>query len=138
MRGIGERLEPVVGLPELALLLVNPRRPVATAAVFAGLERISPPAARASWPPGDREQLLACLRASDNDLEAPARRLEPAIGHVLTALAGQPGCELVSMSGSGATCFGIFPDLDAARTAEVALRGAHPDWWMVASRTGAS
>jgi 4-diphosphocytidyl-2-C-methyl-D-erythritol kinase len=57
---------------------------------------------------------------------------------VLTALAGQPGCELVSMSGSGATCFGIFPDLDAARTAEVALRGAHPDWWMVASRTGAS
>ena len=133
LRGIGERLEAVVALPELALLLVNPRRPVATAAVFAGLGPIRQAPARGLPPPGDRARLLAWLRASGNDLEVPARRLEPVIGQVLAALAAQPGCELARMSGSGATCFGIFPGLDAAGTAATAIRRAHPDWWVAAS-----
>ncbi len=42
MRGIGERLEPVPHLPELALLLVNPRQPLATAAVFGHSARCPP------------------------------------------------------------------------------------------------
>ena len=50
------------------------------------------------------------LRARANHLEAPARRLLPAIDEVLAALAAQPGCALARMSGSGATCFGLFAD----------------------------
>jgi 4-diphosphocytidyl-2-C-methyl-D-erythritol kinase len=138
MRGIGERVEELPGLPGLALLLVSPNRPLATAAVFAGLGQIDPAPAERAPPPGDRAPLLAWLGASRNDLEAPARRLEPAIGDVLAALTVQPGCELARMSGSGAACFGIFPNVEQARAAATALRLAHPDWWVAASRTEGS
>jgi 4-diphosphocytidyl-2-C-methyl-D-erythritol kinase len=131
MRGIGDRLEPLQGLPELALLLVNPRQPVATAAVFAGLGGTAGPPPDLGPPPATRPRLLDWLRARPNHLEAPARRLLPAIGHVLAALAGQPGCALARMSGSGATCFGLFDDQDALARAASAIAAAHPDWWVV-------
>ena len=37
MRGIGEQLQPLSGLAALDVVLVNPRRPLATAAVFKAL-----------------------------------------------------------------------------------------------------
>jgi 4-diphosphocytidyl-2-C-methyl-D-erythritol kinase len=130
MRGIGDRLEPLGDLPELALLLVNPRQPVATAAVFAGLENMAGPPPDLGPPPATRSRLLDWLRARPNHLEAPARRLLPALDHVLAALGRQPGCTLARMSGSGATCFGLFEDRDALARAAAALAAAHPDWWV--------
>ena len=134
MRGIGERLDPVPALPPLDLVLVNPGRPLATAAVFRGLW----PADRAPRPalPGEPAALLEALRGSRNDLEPPARAVLPAIGDVLEALASAPGCRLARMSGSGPTCFGIFAaaaDADAA-AATIAVR--RPDWWVTACRSG--
>ncbi len=133
MRGIGERLEWLDGLPALALLLVNPNRPLATAPVFKALGPLPPPAPEQGPPPRGRAALLAWLRARENQLEAPARRLEPAIGIVLAALAAQPGCELARMSGSGATCFGLFSDPAALGTAAGRLRRAQPAWWVARS-----
>jgi 4-diphosphocytidyl-2-C-methyl-D-erythritol kinase len=49
------------------------------------------------------------------------------IGTVLTALTSVPGCLLARMSGSGATCFGLFPDAPGAEAAAHAL--ARPGWW---------
>jgi 4-diphosphocytidyl-2-C-methyl-D-erythritol kinase len=137
MRGIGDRLEPVRDLPELFLLLVNPRQPVSTAAVFAGLGDLAGPPPDLGPPPAARSRLMAWLRARPNHLEAPARRLLPALDQVLAALAGQPGCALARMSGSGATCFGLFDDRDALARAAAAIAAAHPDWW-VAPTTAAS
>jgi 4-diphosphocytidyl-2-C-methyl-D-erythritol kinase len=136
MRGIGDQLEPVRGLPELALLLVNPRQPVATAAVFAGLARTAGLPPELGPPPATRDGLLAWLRARPNHLEVPARRRLPAIGDVLAALAGQPGCALARVSGSGATCFGLFEDGDALARAASALAAAHPDWWVAPTTAG--
>jgi 4-diphosphocytidyl-2-C-methyl-D-erythritol kinase len=85
--------------------------------------------------PTDRAGLLAWLRARRNDLEAPARRLAPAITEVIEALGGQPGCRLARMSGSGATCFGIFDDAPAAARAARTLRQTRPDWWVVSTAT---
>jgi 4-diphosphocytidyl-2-C-methyl-D-erythritol kinase len=134
MRGIGERLEWLSELPALALLLVNPNRPVATAPVFKGLGRLPSPVPEQGPPPSERALLLAWLRARENHLEAPARRLEPAIGVVLQALAAQPGCELARMSGSGATRFGLFADEAALEAAAAAIRRAQPAWWVACSR----
>jgi 4-diphosphocytidyl-2-C-methyl-D-erythritol kinase len=136
MRGVGDRLEPIDGLPELALLLVNPRQPVATAAVFAGLAGTFGPPPELGPPPGERGLLLEWLRARANHLEAPARRLLPAIGEVLDALRSQPGCALARMSGSGATCFGLFED-PALAPAAVALAEAHPEWWVATTSPSA-
>jgi 4-diphosphocytidyl-2-C-methyl-D-erythritol kinase len=137
MRGVGDRLEPIDGLPELALLLVNPRQPVATAAVFAGLAGSFGPPPELGPPPGERGLLLEWLRARANHLEAPARRLLPAIGEVLEALASQPGCALARMSGSGATCLGLFDEEGALAPAAAALAGAHPQWWVATTTTAA-
>jgi 4-diphosphocytidyl-2-C-methyl-D-erythritol kinase len=68
------------------------------------------------------------LVATINDLEPPARLLAPAITDALQALTATPDCRLARMSGSGATCFGLFDTEDAARRA--AGRIGRPDWWV--------
>jgi 4-diphosphocytidyl-2-C-methyl-D-erythritol kinase len=134
MRGIGERIEPVE-LPALHLVLANPNRAVPTAQVFAGLGAIAPADAPAQSVPTDRADMLAWLRARGNDLEAPARRLAPVIAEVIEALGAQPGCRLARMSGSGATCFGVFDDQPAAARAARSLGRARPDWWAIGTET---
>jgi 4-diphosphocytidyl-2-C-methyl-D-erythritol kinase len=134
MRGIGERIEPIA-LPVLDLVLANPGQAVVTAQVFAGLGALAPAADPAGVVPADRAGLLAWLRARGNDLEAPARRVAPEIGEVLAALGAQPGCRLARMSGSGATCFGLFDDPEAAARAAGALCRTRPGWWVISTAT---
>ncbi len=138
MRGIGELLEPLGSVPELHLVLVNPRLPLATAAVFAALgpHRFG---ARAEDPPVARDPAawVGWMRRTRNDLEAPARRLLPAVGEVLAALAADPGCRLARTSGSGPTCFGVFEAGAATREAAGRIAAAHPGWWVAPCRTAA-
>jgi 4-diphosphocytidyl-2-C-methyl-D-erythritol kinase len=127
MGGIGEALSPAPALPDCGIALVNPGVEVSTAAVFrARGGAFSPPAALPQeW--RDIEAMAADLRALRNDLEPPAVALCPPIAEVLAALRAQPGCRLARMSGSGPTCFGLFPDASSAATAAAALR--RPGWW---------
>lgn len=127
MRGIGERLEPAPLLPPCGIVLVNPGVAVATAEVFrARTGGFSP---EASLPAGwsDVRALAGDLRAFGNDLQAPAIGVCPAIGSVLRVLADVPGCLLARMSGSGATCFGLFGSEVEAAAAAGAIR--RPGWW---------
>lgn len=130
MRGIGELLDPLPPLPDLHLVLVNPCKAVPTPAVFAALQCRDNPAMPDPTAWTDRAAFLQFLRECRNDLEAPAICLLPAIAEGLSALRGA-GAELARMSGSGATCFGIFPDREAAERAAMAL--SRPDWWVVAT-----
>lgn len=127
MRGIGEVLDPAPPLPPVGLLLVNPGTPLATQAVFrarqGGFSTAQP--LPDQWP--DAPALARWLRRGCNDLQAPAIALCPAIGGVLDTIAAQPDCLLARMSGSGATCFGLFPDASAAATAMARLD--QPGWW---------
>jgi 4-diphosphocytidyl-2-C-methyl-D-erythritol kinase len=134
MRGIGERLEPLE-LPELDLVLARPNQAVPTAEAFAGMGPIRPARGPDRPMPTDRAGLLAWLADRGNDLEAPARRLVPAIADVIEALGSHPGCRLARMSGSGATCFGIFDDAPAAARAARTLSRTRPDWWVVSTAT---
>lgn len=135
MRGIGEDLAPLA-LPPFWIVLANSGAPVATAAVYAGLAaRENPPL---SDPPafGAATGLFAWLRAQRNDLEPAALGLAPVVGATLAALIAQPGCALGRMSGSGATCFGLFEAEAAALKAATALRAAEPSWWVMAAPVG--
>jgi 4-diphosphocytidyl-2-C-methyl-D-erythritol kinase len=85
---------------------------------------------------GERTALLAALVADRNDLEAPAVGLQPVIGDVLSGLRQLSGCRLARMSGSGATCFGLFDSSRAAAAAARALREGHPSWWVRATPLG--
>jgi len=138
MRGVGERVEPWDGLPPLPVLLVNPNAPLATAQVFAALRTIGSQAPRAWPPPCAPDAFLAWLRVGANHLEAPARRILPQIGAVLAMLAAQEGCALARMSGSGATCFGLFATVGARDVAAAAIAAARPGWWLAPSTVGAA
>jgi 4-diphosphocytidyl-2-C-methyl-D-erythritol kinase len=134
MRGIGDILSDPLDLPRLFALLVNPGVAVATADVFAALA--APPvgqSAPAALPEGG---LLAEIAGGRNDLEAPAIELEPAIAVVLAVLRKLPGCRLARMSGSGATCFGLFDSSRAASAAARTLRVGYPAWWVRATVLG--
>lgn len=137
LRGIGERIEalPSGALPPMRLVLANPGVEVSTPRVFAALtarDNPAPPDPPAGWP--DVHDLAGWLAArTRNDLEPPARALAPVIGMVLDALAAQPGCLLARMSGSGATCFGLFAPGPEADRAVAALQAAGPGWWVTAA-----
>ncbi len=127
MGGVGERLAPGPVLPECGIVLINPGVPLATATVFRERRGCFSAAASlpASWP--DARTMAASLAACANDLEPAAIRLCPAIADGLAALRSAAGCLLARMSGSGATCFGLFADAATARDA--ANRVSRPGWW---------
>ncbi len=127
MGGIGEKLSPAPVLPPCGLLLVNPGLHVATPEVFrARTGGFSLPARLPSrWP--DVAAMAADLRPLGNDLERPAIGLCPGIADVLAAMRQLPACALARMSGSGATCFGLFPTPAAAADAATAI--GRPGWW---------
>ncbi|SEP79166.1 4-(cytidine 5'-diphospho)-2-C-methyl-D-erythritol kinase [Thalassovita taeanensis] len=128
MRGIGEQVEAVTDLPEIAAVLVNPGVEVPTGAVFKGLARKDNPP-MTQLPVGvDLPGLVTWLAQQRNDLEAPARAVQPVIGTALDAIAAQAGCLLARMSGSGATCFGLFADAEQAQQAAAGLN--RPGWWV--------
>jgi 4-diphosphocytidyl-2-C-methyl-D-erythritol kinase len=130
MEGRGEILRACEAMPRVPMLLVNPGVAVPTKDVFAGLttrsgvEMVLP---RGHF--GDTADLLRFLDTTRNDLEIPARALQPVIGEVLGRIAALPGALLTRMSGSGATCFGIFADDDCCRRAAEILKSAMPGWW---------
>jgi 4-diphosphocytidyl-2-C-methyl-D-erythritol kinase len=128
--GIGERLSPVAALPPAWLVLVNPGTALATPAVFAA--RRGPFSTPAGPLPrlADATALAAWLRGGGNDLETPACSLAPEIFEVLAVLRRTPGCLLARMSGSGATCFGLYGDSATARAAAAAVAAERPAWWV--------
>ncbi len=126
MEGVGEVLSPAPLIPSCGMVLVNPRVAVSTPAVFAARAGgFSDPARLpVAWP--SAAAMADDVRLLRNDLEAPAAQLCPAIVAVLAWLADRPGCLLARMSGSGATCYGLFADPAMAARAAV---GAPPGWW---------
>lgn len=127
MMGVGDVLQAPPALPDFGLVLVNPLVAVSTAEVFRQRDGGFSPAARLpdGWP--DTRTMVAAIAALGNDLERPARQLCPAIDGVLAALSATPGCLLARMSGSGATCFGVWDTPAAAR--EAAGHVARDNWW---------
>jgi 4-diphosphocytidyl-2-C-methyl-D-erythritol kinase len=126
-RGTGAELEPIesefAGMP---VLLVNPRMPLATGAVFAAWDGVD----RGPLPEGD---LTMIAWQGRNDLEPAAIGLCTAIADVLRELRDtQPW--FARMSGSGATCFGLFEDDDRLAEARERLATRHPEWWQMQGR----
>ena len=140
MRGIGEMLSAPLSLPPLPAVLVNPGVALPTKAVFAGWTPAASHGVAADLDAaaklGSRDQLLQFLDTQANDLEASAMALKPEIADVLHALRGLSGCRLARMSGSGATCFGLFSAATPARQAAKKLRAKYPRWWVRAVTLG--
>ncbi|TWA53897.1 4-diphosphocytidyl-2-C-methyl-D-erythritol kinase [Azospirillum baldaniorum] len=136
--GVGEVLEEAPALPETFAVLVNPGVPVPTPAVFKArkdtVKSIFSAPARFTEAPADAATLAALLKERRNDLTEPALTVAPVIADALAALEGTDGCLLARLSGSGATCFGLYADAAAAGAAARSIQEAQPRWWAKSAR----
>jgi len=133
MGGIGGDLSPAPRLPAGSLVLVNPGVRLSTPAVFKGRANLGGPDSkpgRFDYAPKDLAELVTILDGRSNDLAPAAQQIVPVIGDVLAALEGCDGALMARMSGSGATCFGLFSDPGEAAMATLKLSREYPDWWV--------
>jgi 4-diphosphocytidyl-2C-methyl-D-erythritol kinase len=130
MQGVGENLTPLPPLPDLPAVLVNPMRGVATGEVFRRLETPENPPLSPLPEGADIEGWMRWLADQRNDLQGPALAVAPVIGQVLAAIQDTQGCRLARMSGSGATCFGLFGSDAQAQAAADAIAVENPGWWV--------
>jgi 4-diphosphocytidyl-2-C-methyl-D-erythritol kinase len=135
-RGRGERLAPILGWHALPMVLVWPDRPLATAAVFAGLGLHDHQALAEAPAAASPAALAAWLAGCRNDLEATAIELAPEVGAALDRLRTARGCLLARMSGSGSGCFGLFETRQQAEEATRDVGASMPRWWVAAVLAG--
>jgi 4-diphosphocytidyl-2-C-methyl-D-erythritol kinase len=133
-RGIGEMLSPLPQFPALPMVLANPGVAISTPAIFKAL----PTACNGPLPERPVQgfdtvgSVVSYLGLCRNDLAAPAISVEPVIGACLNALQAA-GAARSAMSGSGATCYGVFEDASQAQRAAAAIAAANPGWWVRAT-----
>ena len=133
MQGVGELLTALPELPACHVVLVNPRVEVPTPAVFAALaDKQQPPMPEVIPQFPDLAAFVEFLRTQRNDLSAPAIARAPVIAECLEMLSD---ALLVRMSGSGATCFGIYETAAQAEAARARIAAAAPHWWAAAAST---
>ncbi len=132
LRGIGDQLDAAPALPPVWMLLVNPMRGLETRAVFAARDTSATTPAPIMPDDFTTPQALAdwLREATTNDLAPAARSLMPEITQIESALAALPGALYAGMSGSGATCFALFADRNAALDAARIMRANHESWWI--------
>ncbi len=122
MQGIGEIISPATPRVPVNVMLINPRLPLVTKDVFGAMHTADymgkqqlDPDAPLTW---------------RNDMTSAAIKLLPQIAEILAAIRSEPVFSLVSMSGSGATCFGLAADEVEAKRAAHRIQVAHPEWWV--------
>ena len=134
MKGFGEVLEEINTFPNLPILLVNPLKKVSTQTVFRMLKnKKNRPLSKFEKLSQAKQDWINWLLLQRNDLMEPAVKVEPVIYEVLRLISKQISVEKVSMSGSGATCFGIFENKHDCDLAMKRVRLERPDWWSVST-----
>lgn len=139
MTGIGEKISTISPFPDVPAVLINPGVPVPTGPIFKALnlkQSDEGGAGLGALPhPGfaSQTELVAWLQDQRNDLQGPAIALVPQVGEVLNALKTSEDCRLARMSGSGATCFGLFETSHHAEAFAAKLNAQKPDWWVVST-----
>lgn len=133
MTGRGEHIEPI-SLPSIPMVLVNPGVSVSTSDVFARVKNRTGTGHAKPQAIHSVGELVSYLKSTTNDLQTPACEIAPVIGDVLAALSNT-GAFIARMSGSGATCFGIYENDAAAQKVANIIAKAHADWWITDTRT---
>ena len=131
--GIGEILTRAPLLPDSWVVLVNPGVAVSTREVFK--RRTGPFSVPSPFDqtPNDTPALAALLLERSNDLTDAAVGVAPVIDNAMKALANAEGSLIARLSGSGATCFGLFELENEAQAAAKSLVQEYPSWWIRAT-----
>ena len=138
MTGVGEAWTPI-SAPPFAAVLVNPLQELSTAFVYREFDRLKlggdfAASAAPSWK--NCSEAITYFAGAGNALMEAAQSLLPEIGVIIAILRNDARVDYASMSGSGATCFGLVSDLEAAEHLAADLRAAHPNWWIAETELG--
>lgn len=141
MAGEGETFEPVLSVPRLPAVLINPGIPCPTGEIFKAFDDVAPDAIPDHPPlPDNRTALRAFVtwlnENTRNSLQSPAMSKHPEITNALAILQSLAGVRLVRMTGSGATCFALFENFDRAEASAKALALQYPEWWVQSTLLG--
>ena len=134
MSGIGERIEHLPNLGSLSAVLVNPGVSVSTGEIFKAMDKA--PDGKPMNLTSRKGDLLSRALSGENDMQEFAIIQVPIISDVLRILSQQTACQLARMSGSGATCFGIFRSDAQAQNAVKVIQEIYPNWWVRSCRIG--
>ncbi len=126
MSGIGEDLEFKFGLGTLSAVIINPAIAVSTGKVFKAFDR-DDDIADLTQTSGN---LLDMTLAGRNDLQHIAAAIDAEIQLCIDELMTCDGQVLVRMSGSGATCFAVFQDVETATIMSNNISKKFPHWWV--------
>ncbi len=125
--GIGTNLRPLsdkLDLAGLPILLINPMISVSTGRIFDAWDGYSS---------GQLDtDLHSIINIAGNDMQRAALSLFPQIQNVIDILNDQNPM-LARMSGSGATCFGLFENMKDRDNAQKNIAKQHSNWWFLAS-----
>ncbi len=134
--GAGEQMKPAPSLPPLWVCLVNPRVPTPTGPVFQAYDQNYP------FPPSpihmkaddfiSIQNFKRGIATTTNDLQPPAMSMVPQVREVCVFLKASKNIVLARMSGSGATCFGLYGTMEDAKKASVTAMNRN--WWSMAAR----
>jgi 4-diphosphocytidyl-2-C-methyl-D-erythritol kinase len=134
-RGIGDEIIALPRFPSFSIVLGNPLVGVSTPDVFRALRnKDNAKFDFAKHAYRDRTDWLDLIKGLRNDLEAPARGLCDEIA-IVSQMLQASGALLTRMSGSGATCFGIFESPDEAEAVAESLHRQRPGWYFQAAQT---
>jgi len=138
MQGRGENISPLERFPTLFAVLVNPGIQISTPKIFSGLAATKNP----KMPTitngfASIDQLVHWLGMTANDLEEPAIKLVPQIGDIIEEFQKNSLCRFSRMSGSGATVFALFDNMERAKTAAKLISNKWPKFWVQPTILGA-
>ena len=141
MAGEGDAFEPILSVPRLPALLINPGISCPTGDVFKAFDEVAPSAIPEHPPlPDNRTALRAFVswlsENTRNSLQTPAMSKHPEITKILGTMQGLSGVRMARMTGSGATCFALFESMDLAEAAADMLQRQNPDWWVQSTLLG--
>ncbi len=134
VRGIGEKIEKTK-LSSCHHVLINPNKNCATRDVFEAFSGTLNASNAAYDDISTYQDLLMLLQQKSNHLQMAAQNIVPEINTIIDLLSSREGCDLARMTGSGATCFGLFADKGAATQAADMILSYHPEWWVYVGTT---
>ena len=130
--GIGDEILPWPTLPDFGVLLVNPLVSLSTREVYERNSEFSTPAMMSA--PKSQAGWMSLMKTTRNDLQRVAENMVPEVNQILDLLKETQNKTIARMSGSGASCFAIYPTLADAQVAEAQLKAMHPQWWVQAGK----
>ena len=133
MSGIGNKINQLYFQDDLYILLVNPRISISTSDIFKKYTKSNVDFDTQRQINNNKINLLPIIRSlnrSKNSLQNVVCNLNKEVPAILDILAKTSEVLLSRMSGSGATCFGVYHTAENCHNAANMVRLFNKDWWL--------